>query len=120
MSAWPAARENSSHDIPHSPVVEAAHRALQSSPYWAVRQVRCGFHEGQLTLHGHVPTFYLLQVAQELVCRLPGVEEVENRIVVDPECRTLPSAVEPSASPSKLSRRLRVGRPLLSAVAGTQ
>ncbi len=121
MSARPAARLDASNPAPaRCPVVEAAHGALQNSPYWAIRRVRCQFHEGQLTLHGQVPTFYLLQVAQELVCRLPGVEVVENRIVVQPESTTAsappPVAEPPSPSTSqsaKLPRRVRVGLPSL-------
>jgi hypothetical protein len=111
MLARPAATADLHHIPARCPVVDAAHRALQSSPYWAIRRVRCSFHEGQLTLHGQVPTFYLLQVAQELVCRLPGVEEVEKRIVVDPSppIAQAPAKVEPtdSRSEQKLPRRTR-------------
>lgn len=118
MSARPVVRPEVSTSGPaRCPVIEAAHGALQNSPYWAIRRVRCHFHEGQLTLHGQVPTFYLLQVAQELVCRLPGVEAVENRIVVQPDTAAPappPVAEPPTASPpAKLPRRVRVGLPNL-------
>jgi hypothetical protein len=35
-----------------------------------------------LVLHGQVPSFYLVQIAQALVSRLPGVQQVENRLQV--------------------------------------
>jgi osmotically-inducible protein OsmY len=104
-------------------VVAAAHRALQNSPHLAVRRIWCGFHEGQLTLHGQVPTFYLLQIAQELVCRLPGVEEVENRIVVasaegvagNSSTSEAASHLESVRTEHKLPRRTRIHVPELAA-----
>jgi osmotically-inducible protein OsmY len=39
-------------------------------------------HGGQVTLDGEVPTYYLKQVAQTAALAVPGVESVENEIVV--------------------------------------
>ena len=56
--------------------------ALQQSPYGSLRRVRCEMHEGMAVLHGKVPTFYLKQLAQELVKKIDTVELVVNRIHV--------------------------------------
>jgi len=64
-----------------------AQSRLRNSGYHALRLVSCDFHEGVLTLRGQVPSFYLKQVAQELILRLDGAEEVNNRLeVVAPPC----------------------------------
>jgi osmotically-inducible protein OsmY len=52
-----------------------------------LRLVSCDFHEGVLTLRGQVSSFYLKQVAQELIRRLDGAEEINNHLeVVAPTC----------------------------------
>jgi hypothetical protein len=55
---------------------------LRSSSFPQLRAVRCDFHEGVLTLRGKVSSFYITQMAQALAARIPGVEEVVNRIEV--------------------------------------
>ena len=69
-------------------VVQAeAHSRLRNSGYHELRLVSCDFHEGVLTLRGQVSSFYLKQVAQELIRRLDGAEEVNNHLeVVAPPC----------------------------------
>jgi osmotically-inducible protein OsmY len=47
-----------------------------------LRRLACDFHEGVLTLHGRVSSFYLKQVAQTLVRDLPGVLQVINDLDV--------------------------------------
>ncbi len=59
-----------------------AEARLRASLYAELRKVRCDFHEGVLTLRGRVPSFYTKQLAQTLAARVPGVEEVVNRIEV--------------------------------------
>jgi osmotically-inducible protein OsmY len=69
----------------HSGRLEPASLAefrLRSSSYPQLRAVRCDFHEGILTLRGKVSSFYITQMAQALAARIPGVEEVVNRIEV--------------------------------------
>ena len=61
--------------------VEAQSR-LRKSGYRELHLISCDFHEGVLTLRGRISSFYLKQVAQELIRRLDGAEEVNNRLEV--------------------------------------
>ena len=64
-------------------MVEAEARSrLRTSGYHQLRRIACEFHEGVLTLRGHVPTFHLKQVAQTLVRELDGVGAINNRLEV--------------------------------------
>lgn len=67
---------------PHYPSVEAAERRLRQSPYIELRRISCSVREGVLTLFGSVPSYYLKQMAQNVVGRLPGVREIENCLEV--------------------------------------
>lgn len=67
---------------PHYPSVEAAERRLRQSPYIELRCISCSVREGVLTLFGSVPSYYLKQMAQNVVGRLPGVREIENCLEV--------------------------------------
>ena len=60
----------------------AAELALRRSPYGELATVSCHFHEGVLTLNGHVRSYYLKQVAQTLVRQTAGVRRVCNRLHV--------------------------------------
>ena len=59
-----------------------AESRLRKSGYYELHLVLCEFHEGVLTLRGRVSSFYLKQVAQELIRRMDGAEEVNNRLEV--------------------------------------
>jgi hypothetical protein len=63
-------------------IEDAARVRLRQSCYHTVRSVSCRFHEGVLILDGRVPSYYLKQIAQTLVHRVPGVEELDNRLQV--------------------------------------
>ncbi len=63
-------------------MVAAAAGRLQATGYQGLAEVTCEFHEGVLTLHGRVPTFYLKQVAQTVVRALEDVTKIVNRIEV--------------------------------------
>ena len=46
------------------------------------RDVTCEFYEGAIILRGHLPTYYLKQMAQTLAAQVAGVQQVDNRIEV--------------------------------------
>jgi hypothetical protein len=56
-------------------VGERAEHRLRSSPYLALRVIGCANHEGSVTLRGCVPTYYLKQLAQEIVSGTEGVRD---------------------------------------------
>ena len=55
---------------------------LASSPYAALRQVRCTLEGDVLTLSGRVPSFYLKQMAQRSAIDEPAIEKIVNLIEV--------------------------------------
>ena len=61
-----------------------AERGLRSSRYSALQHVSCDCRGGVLVLRGCLPSYYLKQVAQEVVAHLEGVQGVENQIQVVP------------------------------------
>ena len=86
-------RKNMASVLTQQEVVEAeAESRLRQSSYREIRCITCEFHEGVLTLRGHVPTFYLKQVAQSLVLRMEGAEEINNRVEVESYPRDSPPA----------------------------
>jgi osmotically-inducible protein OsmY len=62
--------------------VEALKRRLQGSSYLALRNIECVFHDGVVTVQGCVPTYYLKQLAQEIVTEIAGVRVSRNQIEV--------------------------------------
>ena len=66
-------------------VAEQAHQRLCRSPYFFLRGVQCQFAAGVLTLRGSVPYRQLRQIAESIVGRVEGVEQVVNALqVCDP------------------------------------
>lgn len=63
-------------------IAEAARERLRSSPYQALRIVRCECRHGVLTLAGRVPSFYMRQVAQAQLRDLVGVRRIEDHLQV--------------------------------------
>ena len=57
-------------------------RRLRASSYAVLHDIECDCQEGTVTLHGEVTTYFLKQVAQELVRKVRGVERITNRIDV--------------------------------------
>ncbi len=74
MTPCLANRHTQKQELDDRAVVAQATAELRRSSYAAVRQVKCDFRDGVLTLSGRVLTYYEMQVAQTLVqFRLPGV-----------------------------------------------
>ena len=62
---------------------EAAVEAkFRQSPHWDFGDVTCHFFEGVLTLRGQVRSYYVKQMAQELIRPIPAVEQIDNRLQV--------------------------------------
>lgn len=58
---------------------------LASGSYAVLRNVECLEQKGRIVLRGSVPSFFLKQMAQSLVAKVPGVLGVDNQLdVVDP------------------------------------
>ncbi|HEY1786005.1 MAG TPA: BON domain-containing protein, partial [Pirellulales bacterium] len=55
---------------------------LKASPYESVRQLRCEFDAGVLTLRGSVASFFHKQIAQQSVAGLEGVDSISNQVEV--------------------------------------
>lgn len=64
-----------------TPAITAA-KMFRSSPYQAIRCLKCGFRDGVLTIEGCLPSFHLTQLALTAVRDLEGVTRIENRIEV--------------------------------------
>lgn len=63
-------------------IEDSAEGRLRSSPYLALRDVGCAARDGVVTLRGHLPTYYLKQLAQAVVAEVDGVRAVDNQIAV--------------------------------------
>jgi hypothetical protein len=69
--------------VPPASIQAVAERGLRSSRYSALKHVSCDYRGGVLVLRGRLPTYYLKQVAQEVVAhQFDKAERLENRIQV--------------------------------------
>jgi hypothetical protein len=68
---------------PHASLGAVAERALRSGPYPALKKLSCDCQGGVLVLRGCLPTYYLKQIAQEVVAQqLKGAGRLDNQIQV--------------------------------------
>jgi osmotically-inducible protein OsmY len=72
----------SSHDAGSNSIAAAARDRLLQQPHLAVQRIWCELNGRTLFLYGHVPSFYLKQLAQTAVAGLDGVTQVVNEIEV--------------------------------------
>lgn len=56
---------------------------LTESGYWHLRQISVAAKAGRVHLQGKLPTYFLKQMAQEMVACVPGVSHVENHVHVE-------------------------------------
>jgi osmotically-inducible protein OsmY len=61
---------------------QLAERLLRESPYYFLRQLKCHYLDGILTLRGRVPFHQLVTCAETIVSRVDGVEAVVNCLEV--------------------------------------
>ena len=70
-------------DKPSPDPQAVAERALRSGPYPALKKLSCDYRGGVLVLRGCLPSYYLKQIAQEVVShQVTGLSRLENRIQV--------------------------------------
>jgi hypothetical protein len=74
-----------------SEVVARATSRLRTSSHRVLGKTSCTYNAGVLTLRGHVPSFYLKQLAQTLVAELDEVSQIDN-------CLTVHNPIEISAA----------------------
>jgi osmotically-inducible protein OsmY len=55
---------------------------LHESNYLELHQIKCTFRHGVLTLYGTASSFYVRQVAQEMIKDLKGIDIIDNQIMV--------------------------------------
>lgn len=56
--------------------------ALSKSGYEQLRTLKTYCHHGKIVLQGRIPTYYLKQVAQELVRSVAEVKHIDNDLHV--------------------------------------
>ncbi len=57
-------------------------RALSATGCPPLQSVHVVIQDGFITLHGHVPTYYMKQLAQTVVMNVDGVDSLSNDIEV--------------------------------------
>jgi osmotically-inducible protein OsmY len=64
-------------------LVNLGHWALHRTGYDQLCRLNIHCHEGHVTLHGRVASYYLKQIAQEALRSVASPRHIENQIVVD-------------------------------------
>src|SRR5262249_17526758 len=78
-----ATQPDTQRPAPQASLQALAERALRSGPYPALKNLCCDYRGGVLVLRGCLPTYYLNQIAQEVVAhQVPGVGRLDNQIQV--------------------------------------
>ena len=68
---------------PRAGIQALAEWGLRRSRYPALRPVSCDYQDGVLVLRGRLPSYYLKQMAQEVVGhQVQGVSRLDNQIQV--------------------------------------
>jgi hypothetical protein len=63
-------------------IAAEAESRLHESIYSELHGIRCTYDHGILTLHGIVPSFYVRQIAQDLIEDLKGIQVIDNQLVI--------------------------------------
>lgn len=61
---------------------EQVSTAIKGNPYLQSRKLRFETSGGNVRLHGQVTSWYQKQMAQEMLMRMEGIEQVENHLEV--------------------------------------
>jgi hypothetical protein len=93
-----------------------ATQRFQRSHYFEINRIECELRDGQLCLHGRVSSYFMKQLAQELVRSIDGVCSIQNHIEVVPANAFLSAR---SGWSTKESEMTEVFFPDLSTALGT-
>ncbi len=63
-------------------LTQRASEAVMKAPHLIGQRLRCEAHDGQVTLHGVVSSYFQKQMAQETIRRVDGVTEIHNLLEV--------------------------------------
>lgn len=74
--------DNSSNNSPRNEIVIGALQRLRASHNFELKRLHCTAHSGNLVLGGQVSSYYLKQLAQEVLRSLNGVHRIVNHIEV--------------------------------------
>ncbi len=77
---WQARRLDNLHK--RSAVVDDAYRYLVTARPSDLHGVSCRIVDGKVVLSGKVRSFYLKQLAQEILRKVDGIGSIENRLEV--------------------------------------
>jgi hypothetical protein len=66
----------------HTTLAERVEGAIALNPYFSRRHLRFEAEDGRVVLSGVVGTYFQKQMAQEIVRRIEGVEEIDNCLEV--------------------------------------
>lgn len=79
-----SAPRRSVSETSRTPIPDQAQQMLSQSPYGELHSAVCESRDGVVVIRGRVSSFYLKQIAQSVVQKLPGVLRVDNRLEVEP------------------------------------
>jgi hypothetical protein len=65
----------------HSPA-DTAEQVYRKSSYRAIRNLKCSFRDGVLSIEGCLPSFHLKQLALTAVQNIDGVDRIDDRVEV--------------------------------------
>lgn len=74
--------DSSSNNAPRNEIVIGALQRLRSCHNFELKRLHCTAHAGNLILRGQVSSYYLKQLAQEIVRSLNGVHRIVNQLEV--------------------------------------
>lgn len=63
-------------------IVVLVYEALSCTGYGQFLRLKAYCHNGRVTLQGHLPTYYLKQVAQTVIRAVAGVRDIDNDVKV--------------------------------------
>jgi osmotically-inducible protein OsmY len=75
-----------SHSVVDLDLAERIRRALNATGYSPLRAIEVAVHDGQISLRGRVPSYFMKQIAQATVMAVPGVGELCNELDVIRPC----------------------------------